>query len=98
MAIPLPDLLRKLRAEEQHAGLQPKRWVWGMKLYMVLLRHPVLFHWLTKVGIAFMYRLGRKRGAFKSLLLANGWTKVRDFPAPQGNTFFAQRKRQGDNP
>lgn len=90
MDIPLPDMLRSLRAEEQQQGLQPKRWVWGMKVYMWLIGKPMLFKSLTQFGISVLHRLGRKRGYFQSLLLANGWTKVRDFPAPQGNTFFQQ--------
>ena len=34
----------------------------------------------------------RKGGRFRSLPLAGGWTKYRDFPAPQGQTFQAQWK------
>jgi len=41
-------------------------------------------------------RLGRKRGSFRSLPLAGGWTKGRDMPAPEGASFhelWAARKR-----
>ena len=31
--------------------------------------------------------IGRKKGRFRSLPLAGGWTRHRDFPAPQGRTF-----------
>ena len=96
MDIPLPDMLRNLRAEEQQQGLQAKRWVWGMKLYMWLLRQPRLFHFMSKLGIKLLHRLGKKRGVFHSLLLANGWTQVRDFPAPEKTTFFDQLKQQGN--
>ena len=93
--IPLPKLLRNLRAEEQQQGLQPIRWVWGMKLFMALLTKPVLFRWLSNLTVGLLYRWGKKRGAFSSLLLANGWTQVRDLPAPEGDTFFKQlRKKQ----
>lgn len=91
--IPLPDLLRNLRADEQKQGLQPQRWVWGLKIFMKLLQHPKVFHGVSGLGIKFLHRLGKKRGAFRSLLLSNGWTKVRDFPAPEGDTFFAQLKK-----
>lgn len=96
--IPLPDMLRNLRSEEQQKGLQPKRWVWGLTLFMQLLQRPQLFHFLSKYGIKAMYKLGRRRGAFKSFILSNGWTDVRDFPAPEGDTFFAQlHKREREN-
>jgi L-lactate dehydrogenase complex protein LldF len=31
--------------------------------------------------------LGRKNGHFKSFGINKGWTKDRDFPAPEGKTF-----------
>jgi L-lactate dehydrogenase complex protein LldF len=97
--IPLPDMLRNLRAEEQKQGLQAIRWVWGMKIFMTLLQRPTLFHFVTGIGVSILRRFGKQRGAFASLLLANGWTQVRDLPAPEGDTFFKQlrtRKRDGE--
>jgi L-lactate dehydrogenase complex protein LldF len=32
-------------------------------------------------------RLGRRKGRFRRLPLSEGWTRHRDFPAPQGKTF-----------
>ncbi len=97
MDIPLPDMLRNLRHEEQEGGLQPKRWVFGMKLFMRFLQYPKLFQFFSKWGIRFLHRIGKRKGYFNSLLLANGWTKIRDFPAPQGNTFFAQLAKKESN-
>jgi L-lactate dehydrogenase complex protein LldF len=37
--------------------------------------------------------LGRKKGRFSSMPLAGGWTKGRDLPAPEGDTFFARYAR-----
>jgi L-lactate dehydrogenase complex protein LldF len=31
--------------------------------------------------------VGHRRGRFRALPLAGGWTKYRDFPAPAGQTF-----------
>jgi L-lactate dehydrogenase complex protein LldF len=39
-----------------------------------------------------LWWLGRSRGRFSRLPLAGGWTKYRDFPAPQGATFQSQWK------
>jgi L-lactate dehydrogenase complex protein LldF len=33
--------------------------------------------------------LGRRKGRFRALPLAGGWTKHRDLPAPAGKTFQA---------
>ncbi len=44
-----------------------------------------------------MARLGRRRGRFRSMPLAGGWTSVRDLPAPQGSTFQAQWQKRGRN-
>ena len=93
-AIPIPDLLRELRADENRHGITPARWRWGLKLHGWLLRFPRVYHLLSGLAIRVMHHLGRRRGVFSSLLLANGWTQVRDFPAPEGNTFMSQWKRR----
>ena len=92
--IPLPDLLRDLRAEEHRQKLSPARWRWGLKIHSWLSRRPRLYHWLGAVAVGLLHLLGRRRGRFRSLLLANGWTQVRDFPAPEGFTFMGQWKRR----
>ena len=93
-AIPLPDLLRDLRADENRQHITPARWRWGMKLHSWLVRFPTVYHLLTGIGIGIMHRLGRRSGAFRSLMLANGWTQVRDFPAPEGDTFMRQWRQK----
>ena len=40
--------------------------------------------------------LGRRKGKFRSLPLAGGWTDWRDMPAPEGKTFhqlWAERQQ-----
>ncbi len=92
--IPLPDLLRDLRAEEKRKKLSPTRWRWGLKLHGWLLRMPRLYRLLTGLVIRIMHILGRKRGSLESLIMANGWTQIRDFPAPQKSTFMSQWKNR----
>lgn len=94
--IPLPDLLRDLRHDETRGKLSPARWRIGMKMHAWLAAHPWLYQKITGLGVALLYRLGRKKGAFNSLLLANGWTSERDFPAPQGSTFMRQYQAQAE--
>ncbi|MFT5710148.1 MAG: L-lactate dehydrogenase complex protein LldF [Halioglobus sp.] len=93
-SIPLPDLLRDLRHEKVREKLIPNRWRLGMKAHAWLLARPWLYHTLSGLGIPVLAWLGRKRGSFKSLILANGWTDERDFPAPQGKTFMQQYTAQ----
>jgi len=88
--IPLPDLLRDLRHEEALERLSPSRWRQGMRMHAWLAGRPRLYHFLTGLGIAVMQRLGRRKGSFRKLPMAGGWTSQRDFPAPQGNTFMRQ--------
>ncbi len=88
--IPLPDLLRDLRHEEKERKLSPPGWRRGLKMHAWLARHPRLYRLLTTPGIAALHWLGRRRGAFRKLPLASGWTDQRDFPAPQGPTFMQQ--------
>jgi len=93
-SIPLPDLLRDLRHDETREKLSPSRWRLGMKVHAWLLGHPRTYHLTTGLAISILAWLGRKKGSFKSLVMANGWTDQRDFPAPQGRTFMAQYKAQ----
>ena len=92
--IPLPDLLRDLRAEENRQHITPARWRWGLKLHGWLTRFPGIYHALSGAAISLLHRFGAKRGHFSSLPLAGGWTEVRDFPAPEGDTFMRQWRRE----
>ena len=96
-SIALPDLLRDLRHEENENKLTPTRWRAGLKLHAWLIRQPRLYQLLTGMGISMLSRLGRKRGSFRRLFLAGGWTSQRDFPSPQGKTFMRQYKSRGND-
>ena len=74
------------------------------RLLGILCRRPWLYRLSTAMAARLLARLGRTRGRFTWLPLASGWTRYRDFPAPQGATFQAQWKqppggaRAGDMP
>jgi L-lactate dehydrogenase complex protein LldF len=90
--IPLPDMLRDLRHEENSKKLSAGRWRMGLSCHAWLARHPKLYHALTAIAIRTLHLFGRKRGSFTRLPMAGGWTSQRDFPAPQGKTFMQQYK------
>lgn len=95
--IPLPDLLRDLRHDENRAGISAPRWRRGIRLYTWLSRHPRLYQALTGLAIGLLSRLGRRKGGFSRLPFAGGWTSQREFPAPQGQTFMKQFQAMQDH-
>jgi L-lactate dehydrogenase complex protein LldF len=96
--IPLPKLLRHWREREFEEKLTAARTRWAMALWAWLACRPTLYQMATRVAMALLGSLGRKRGRFKSLPLAQGWTAGRDMPAPEGPTFQSlwAKRRRGD--
>ncbi len=94
MDIPLPEMLRQLRADAFEQGVTPRAWRWGIALYMRALSSPRLYRLGSRILMPILASLGRKRGRFRSTLIPNGWTAVRDFPAPQGRTFLQRWQAQ----
>jgi L-lactate dehydrogenase complex protein LldF len=87
--IPLPKLMRFLREEQFSRGLVPPAARYGLAAWSFLARRPRLYHLATRAAMKGLALLGR-RGRFRRLPLAGGWTRGRDMPAPQGPTFMAQ--------
>ncbi len=87
MRIPLPKLMRHWRMREYEEGNTPAGYKLGLKLWAFAARRPKLYHALTGLGAPLLARFGKRRGRFRSLPLAGGWTRHRDLPAPQGKTF-----------
>jgi L-lactate dehydrogenase complex protein LldF len=96
MHIPLPKMMRHWREREYERHLQPLPARTGLKLWAVLARRPALYQLATRVQAKAMHLIGRRKGRFGWLPLAGGWTRHRDFPAPEGKTFqqmWAERQR-----
>ena len=90
MSIPLPDLLREHRRQTFIQQLQSGPSRFGLSVWVFFAKRPGLYHAVTRLAVACLSRLGRKRGSFKRLPLASQWTAGRDLPAPQGNSTFMQ--------
>ncbi|MDX2155970.1 MAG: LutB/LldF family L-lactate oxidation iron-sulfur protein [Hyphomicrobiaceae bacterium] len=87
MKIPLPALMREWRTRDHAAGGGTGAARRGLATWAWLARRPTAYHMATRFGAALLGALGRRRGAFRWLPLAGGWTRHRDMAAPEGRTF-----------
>jgi L-lactate dehydrogenase complex protein LldF len=97
--IPLPNLMRHWREREFERHLTPPTMRYGLGVWAFFARRPALYRLGTRVAAWGLGLLGAKRGAFARLPFASAWTAGRDFPAPEGDTFFAQyaARQKGKN-
>ncbi len=88
--IPLPNLMRHWREREFERHLEAPAMRYGLAFWGFFARRPALYRLGSRAMAAGLGFLGRKRGRFSYLTFAGAWTKGRDFPAPEGDSFFAQ--------
>jgi len=96
--IPLPKMMRHWREREFAAKLNPPVHRAGLLLWAWVARRPALYHSLVELASRALGWFGRDHGRFRLLPLANGWTAVRDMPAPEGRSFhslWAERRNGG---
>src|SRR6267154_3537845 len=92
--IPLPRMMRSWREREFEQHLSPATVRAGLAFWGFFARRPRLYGIATAMAARLLARAGRARGRFSWLPFASGWTRHRDFPAPQGGTFQAQWSRE----
>jgi L-lactate dehydrogenase complex protein LldF len=92
--IPLPKLMRHWREREFERHLTPAAVRSGLGIWGFFARRPALYRLATRAAMAGLALAGRSRGRFARLPFAGGWTRTRDFPAPQGDTFQARWARE----
>ncbi|WP_413204535.1 LutB/LldF family L-lactate oxidation iron-sulfur protein [Rhodospirillum sp. A1_3_36] len=97
MRIPLPKMLRHWREKEFERHLTPKGARFGLGFWSFLAQRPGLYRLGTRMAARILKSFGGKRGHIRGLGLANGWTAVRDLPAPEGRTFM-DRWADGERP
>jgi L-lactate dehydrogenase complex protein LldF len=95
MRIPLPKMMRHWREREFERHLQPARMRLALKAWAFLAQRPALYRFSARIAAAVLGLAGQRRGAFRFLPLAGGWTQSRDFPAPEGATFQARWRARG---
>jgi L-lactate dehydrogenase complex protein LldF len=92
--IPLPRMMRSWREREFERHLSPATVRGGLRFWAFFAKRPALYGTATALAARALSLLGWFTGRFRWLPLASGWTRYRDFPAPQGATFQAQWKRR----
>jgi len=90
MHIPLPRLMRQWRVKTHQQRLTPPRQRAGLALWAWFATRPGLYRLAARLAIGLLGALGRRRGRFRRLPGAGGWTEARDMPAPEGRTFLDQ--------
>jgi len=88
--------MRHWRERQSTQRLNPPVYRTGLSLWAWVARRPALYHAFVELAVRALDWLGRDRGRFRSLPLANGWTAVRDLPAPEGRSFhslWAERQK-----
>tara|TARA_R110002072_G_scaffold256048_1_gene414865 strand:- start:73 stop:489 length:417 start_codon:yes stop_codon:yes gene_type:complete len=90
MHIPLPRMLRAWRERQYQRKGNSAAARWALGLWAGLAKRPRLYRAVTGPVMTALAILGRKRGRFRWLPLAGGWTGPRDLPAPEGDSFIAQ--------
>lgn len=94
--IPLPKMMRHWREREYAKKLSPPVYRAGLSTWAWLARRPALYHALAELASRILGWAGSRRGSFRALPMAYGWTQVRDMPAPEGRSFhslWAERQR-----
>ena len=98
MRIPLPKMMRHWREREFEQHQAPAKARLAIEAWAFVAKRPRLYRWATSLLIGALGRAGRRRGRFRELPLAGGWTAHRDFPAPSGRSFqarWAEQQRRG---
>jgi len=90
--IPLPKLLRSLRAKSWQKKYEPLTNRFVVKFFGVIAKRPQLFQLFSSCSLVFM-KVFSKKGWIKYMPFTSGWTKNRDLIEPESTTFMHQYKK-----
>jgi L-lactate dehydrogenase complex protein LldF len=91
MGIGLPDMLRQLRRRQYQNRQSSAVSRAALAAWSFLARRPRLYRRVMGAAVASLAWLARGRGRFRHMLLAGGWTSVRDLPAEARGSAAGQR-------
>jgi len=92
MKIPLPGMMRHWREREFERHLSPAAVRFGLGAWAFIATRPALYRIVTRLAARGLRLWSTGSGRSRHVPLAGGWTKYRDFPAPEGLTFMAEWK------
>lgn len=90
MRIPLPKMMRHWREREFERGLNPATARYGLKFWAFFARRPRLYRLAASFGLPLLAFFGGRKRRLRRLPFAGGWTRHRDLPAPQSQSFLQQ--------
>jgi L-lactate dehydrogenase complex protein LldF len=96
VAIPLPDLMHRLREEQHERGLRPWSERLALKAWAWIAGKPALYRWLARRVVRYLNWLADGSGRIRILGLAPAWTAGRDLPVSSSRTFhelYSARKK-----
>ncbi len=91
MRIPLPKIFRYWREREHAARLNSSRTRLALAIWGWFAVRPRLYRLATGIAMRILAACAGRSRRYRSLVLAGGWTRSRDFPAPPGRTFLNSR-------
>ena len=94
MRIPLPAMMRTWRERAWSERITPARQRIALGLWAWLAKRPSLYGMTSQAVVHALCRLAGRRGAFRALPFASGWTAHRDFPAPEGGRFLSMMRKR----
>jgi L-lactate dehydrogenase complex protein LldF len=87
MKIPLTSIMRHWREQAFEQKITPTLQRSGVEFWAWFAKRPALYRLAARLGMGLLGLLGKSKGRFERLPLAEGWTAGRDMPAPEGGTF-----------
>lgn len=92
--IPLPTLLRGWREKSWREGLEPVSARWGIGPWSRLISRPLAYRRAVSAANWALRQIGKRW--LQTIPLGGGWTRHRDFPAPQSSASFVERYSKGE--
>ena len=94
MHIPLPKMMRSWREKEFERHLSPAYHRGNLAAWAWIAKRPRLYRFVASFSARLLSIFGGSNKRISWLPFARGWTKSKDLPAPEGQTFLATYARQ----
>lgn len=97
MRIPLPKMMRAWRNRIYERKIASARLRFGLALWGWMARQPRLYQLVMAAKIRLAGLIGFRRRMLRWFPGMGAWTAYRDFPLPEGKTFFHEATARGEN-